>query len=292
MAITRRKIPTVEEIYHEFRHRGLISWKNSYPGEKKARDLAGGAMAEAADWLDFLPGLMTLPAGRRYSELSPGGFHDMILQIGESASRAPLSKASKTRPKGGIKQHGWADDAIWVIDGGISIRMPKLILKGRTAISLPKIVVRGDVEIAHCPQLGSADIVCFGELTIDSCPRLLRVKGEVFGGAGITNCGVETVGADFRCTGDLFFGNCRRLQKINCEVGGDLAVNTTGLRSTEPAFFVSGNAHIFGCKDLRKMRGTIDGKAQITVDPRQAVDFEELLVRGNSKETETGRRRT
>ena len=144
-----------------------------------------------------------------------------------------------------------------------------------------RLLVRGDLSVIACRGLRKAGVVCLGNLTVEDCPRLRTLNGEVFGDALVTRCGIEALGADFRCAGHLFLAGCGSLKKINCEVGGDIAVNSCGVRRTGPAFTVGGGFHFCACVGLEQMEGRV-GKSGKIVGSECAVDCSLLVVRADA----------
>lgn len=262
----------VKSIYTTFTNLGLIKHNGVYPGDRVARAIISRALPGARcvklpdSAVNIFSDLLTLP-GESYKVVSP---EDFLLMGGAG----PVGEQKEQR---GNETAG-AGRAVLLVDGDLHIDH----LEGGQDFpqsGFLRLAVAGRVSISHCPALREMAITCLGSLAIEDCPNLVSLRGEVFGNAGFTFCGITSLGADFQCSGDLFMAGCPAVTKINCEVGGDLAVNNCGIKCTEPAFVVGGNAHIFGCGDLVKMQGLIKGEAQIAGSGRE-IDCTKLSVWG------------
>lgn len=128
----------------------------------------------------------------------------------------------------------------------------------------PRAIVIGEAIIHGCEKLERAELVTYGKLDFDNCPRLRAFSGECFGEAIFTGCGLRGLGADFRTAGSLTLKMCPDISCVNCDVGFNFLASDCSLARTGAAFSVGGSAHISNCPLFSKLRGRIEGKAEIS----------------------------
>jgi hypothetical protein len=103
-----------------------------------------------------------------------------------------------------------------------------------------------------------------GDVTIDKCVFLRRIKTGGTGEIEISRCPVENIDQIGNEAKSIMVENCHLVGEVGGAWKGDVAFDTMkGLRNIQPSFECGGNLRAFDCHVLQKIGGRIGGDALV-----------------------------